>query len=142
MAAAKSPSVRLDPFVAAVRKEPGDSGPLLFLSGFVGRSPAKGRLRIYPDASLSHWLEAAEADVVHSAPIANSPLGGSHLWLRGSAALTAGPAASAQAGDSWFTHHFCAAPPAAAILAPTNGTTQCVCTAEPTICGATGALIC
>jgi hypothetical protein len=112
MPAARSPRVRLDPFVAAVRKDPGDTEPLCVVTGFVGRSPTEGKLRIYADAGLSHWVEAAEADVVHSVPIDNSPLGGSHLWLKASAPLTPGSVAAGAGppGGAWFTQHFCAAP--------------------------------
>jgi hypothetical protein len=94
MAAKNQTSVKLDEFVAAVRGDPKASEPLLFTSGYVGRSATKGNLRIYSDPSLSRWIEAAEADVVHSVPIADSPLGGSHIWLKGSAKLSldvAGP---------------------------------------------------
>jgi hypothetical protein len=90
MAAKNQPRIKLDDFVAAVRGDPSASEPLLFTSGYVGRSPTEGNVRIYSDPSLSRWIEAAEEDVVHSIPIADSPLGGSHLWLRGSARISPG----------------------------------------------------
>lgn len=113
MAAKDSPGVRLDAFVAAARKDPGDSTPLLFTSGYVGRSPTEGALRIYSDPSLSRWIDVAEEDVVHAVPIADSPLGGSHLWLKGSAKPSTGGwpptlGCMGQATDSWYTVHFCA----------------------------------
>lgn len=90
MAAKNQSRIKLDDFVGAVRGDPSASDPLLFTSGYVGRSPTEGNIRIYSDPSLSSWIEAAEEDVVHSMPIADSPLGGSHLWLKGSARLSPG----------------------------------------------------
>lgn len=92
MAAKDISRVKLDDFVAAARKGSEDGEPLLFTSGYVGRSATEGNLRIYSDPSLSRWIEAAEEDVVHSMPIADSPLGGSHLWLKGSAKVSPGVA--------------------------------------------------
>jgi hypothetical protein len=92
MAAKKQLGIKLDEFVGAVRNDPAATEPLLFTSGYVGRSATDGHIRIYSDASLSRWVEAAEEDVVHSAPIADSPLGGSHLWLKASARLSPGAA--------------------------------------------------
>jgi hypothetical protein len=93
MAAKGTPRAKLDDFVGAARPDPAASEPLLFTSGYVGRSPTEGNLRIYSDPSLSRWIEAAEADVVHAVPIADSPLGGSHIWLKGSANVSPGVAA-------------------------------------------------
>ena len=71
MATKNSPRVRLDAFVAAARRIPADGAPLLFTSGYVGRSPTEGKLRIYWDPSLSRWIEAAEEGVV---PPCRSPI--------------------------------------------------------------------
>lgn len=92
---ADAKALRFDDFVGAARPDPDRPQPLIMLTGYVGRSDAEGRLRIYADASLNSWLDAAEDDVVHSAPIADSPLGGSHVWLRGTAAITPGAAVPA-----------------------------------------------
>jgi hypothetical protein len=90
---AEAKPLRFDDFVGAVRSDPARSEPLVMLTGYVGKSDSDGKLRIYSDASLNHWHEAAVDDVVHSSPIADSPLGGSNLWLRATAAITPGAAA-------------------------------------------------
>ena len=59
---ADSKSLRFDAFVNAVRSDPSQSEPLIMLAGYVGRSDIDGNVRIYTDASLNHWHEAAEDD--------------------------------------------------------------------------------
>src|SRR5688500_4811200 len=89
---AESKSLRFDDFVNSVRSDPAQSEPLIMLAGYVGKSDTDGNVRIYPDASLSNWYEASQDDVVHSRPIADSPLGGSNVWLKGTAKIIPGVA--------------------------------------------------
>jgi hypothetical protein len=88
MAEKSSPRLRYDDFVNAVHPDPAKAEPTILVSGYLGRSSEEGNARIYPDASLGNWYEVPESDVVHSAPIADSPLGGSNIWLKASAKLT------------------------------------------------------
>jgi len=91
--------LRYDDFIANVIPDPAKVEPTLLLSGFVGRGGAEGAVRIYSDPSLNKWVDVPEADIVHSMPIPDSPLGGSHLWLKRSADITPGAdAAAAQTG--------------------------------------------
>jgi hypothetical protein len=95
MAEGKKTSVRLDAFVGAIHQDPANPQPTQLVSGFVGRGAEEGSLRIYSDPSLGSWVEVPADDVVHSQPIDNSPLGGSHVWLKGDAQLKPGSAAAA-----------------------------------------------
>src|SRR5687767_1557535 len=92
MADKKASGIQYDDFVNALRSDPAQSEPLIMLAGYVGKSDTDGNLRIYPDASLSNWYEASQDDVVHARPIADSPLGGSNVWLKGNAKITPGAA--------------------------------------------------
>jgi hypothetical protein len=104
MAEKSSSRLRLDDFVNAVHADPANAEPTVLLAGYLGRSPEEGNVRVYLDPSLSNWLEVPEAEVIHSRPIADSPLGGSQLWVRASAQITSGaagaqaPAAGAESG--------------------------------------------
>ena len=94
--------VRYDDFISAVQPDPAKPEAAIMLAGFVGHGP-DGQVRIYPDPSLGKWYDVAEADVLHSMPVADSKLGGSYVWVRDSAqiksgsATTAAPAAAPQA---------------------------------------------
>lgn len=92
MAEKSSSRIRYDDIVGAVHADPANAEPMVMLSGYLGKSAEDGNLRIYPDASLGHWYEVAEGDVVHSRPIADSALGGSNVWVKASAKITPGVA--------------------------------------------------
>jgi hypothetical protein len=95
MADKNNSGVRFDDFIAKVHADPANVEPKTLLSGYIGRGDGDGKIRIYSDQSLSHWVEAAADDVVHSQPIEGSALGGSHIWLKGDAELKPGSAAGA-----------------------------------------------
>ena len=92
MAEKSSSRIRYDDIVSAVHADPANAEPMVMLAGYLGKSPEDGNLRIYPDASLGHWYEVAEGDVVHSRPLSDSALGGSNVWLKASAKITPGVA--------------------------------------------------
>ncbi|WBO21378.1 ribosomal eL19 family protein [Sphingomonas abietis] len=83
-------AVTFDDFIDKVHLDPARPEPRKLISGFVGRGATEDSIRVYSDPSLSQWVEASTADVLHSQPIADSPLGGSHLWLAGHAELKPG----------------------------------------------------
>src|SRR3954462_5250168 len=89
--------LRYDDFISKVIPDPAKVEPTLLLSGFVGRGGAEGAVRIYSDPSLNKWVDVPEADIVHSMPIPDSPLGGSHLWVKRSAEIRPGAAAASAA---------------------------------------------
>ena len=100
MAKAPASKLRHDDFVAAVHPDPAKPEPTLLLSGFVGRADAAGTARIYPDQTLGTWYDVAEADIVHTRPNPDAPLGGSYVWVKANAPIkpgTAAPAAAARA---------------------------------------------
>ena len=90
MAQKPNQKYQLDEFVGAVHADPAESPAVVMLSGYLGKSAEEGHFRVYPDASLSSWYEIPESDLIHAAPIEGSPLGGSHLWLKASAAVRRG----------------------------------------------------
>jgi hypothetical protein len=90
----KKSSVRYDDFIANVHADPAKPEASIMLAGFVGHG-AEGEVRIYPDASLSHWYDVAEGDVVHAMPVPEAKLGGSYVWVRASAPIKPGAAAAA-----------------------------------------------
>jgi hypothetical protein len=87
--------IRYDDFLAKLVPDPAKVEPTLLLSGFVGRGAAKGSVRIFPEPTLGTWYDVPEADIVHSMPIPDSPLGGSHIWVKLSAPIKPGTAAAA-----------------------------------------------
>jgi hypothetical protein len=88
MAKKKSRSkLRYDDFIVNVIPDPAKVEPTLLLSGFVGRGEGEATVRIYPEPSLNKWVDVPEADIVHSMPIPDSPLGGSHVWVKRSAGI-------------------------------------------------------
>jgi hypothetical protein len=87
--------IRYDDFIAKLVPDPAKVEPTLLLSGFVGRGAAEGTVRIFPEPSLGTWYDVPEADIVHSMPIPDSPLGGSHIWVRRDAPIKPGTAAAA-----------------------------------------------
>jgi hypothetical protein len=86
--------VRYDDFISAVQPDPAKPESTIMLSGFVGHGP-DGHARVYPDPTLGTWYDVPEDDILHSLPIADSKLGGSHIWVRASAQITPGSAAPA-----------------------------------------------
>jgi hypothetical protein len=95
--------LRFDDFIAAVQPDPANPEPSVMMTGYVGRG-AEGHVRIFPDATLNTWYDVPEGDVIHSQPIADAKLGGSHVWVRASAAIkpgAAGAGADAAAACSW-----------------------------------------
>jgi hypothetical protein len=87
-------NIRYDDFIANVHADPAKPEATLMLAGFVGHG-AEGVVRIFPDASLSHWYDVAESDVVHAMPVPDAKLGGSYVWVRANAPIKPGAAAAA-----------------------------------------------
>jgi hypothetical protein len=88
-------SIRYDDFIARLIPDPAKVEPTMLLSGFVGHGEVEGTVRIFPDPTLGTWYDVSEADIVHSMPIPDSPLGGSHIWVKRDAAIKPGMAAAA-----------------------------------------------
>jgi hypothetical protein len=91
-----------DGFVGRVVQDPRQPPNALLLTGFVGDSAEEGHLRLYSDPSLAQYVDVPEEAVLHSEPLPmdQSPLGGSHLWVRSDAKLLpqGGGAQQQQAG--------------------------------------------
>jgi len=105
--AAKRSGLRYDDFIANVHTDPAKPEATIMLAGFIGHG-AEGEVRIYPEASLSHWYDVAQDDVVHAMPVPEAKLGGSYVWVRanapikpGAAAAGTGAAAAPQAAMPW-----------------------------------------
>ncbi len=153
--------VRLDDIAARVIADPANAQGATLLTGFVGKSDADGRIRIYPDIGFGYWYDVAEADVLHSVPLSqeSSPLGGSHVWVKAGADIKTGPSAqqqqqpgaggggaaafAARAGGAQPTPPFSVQPTcgiactASPQLCPTISANTCVATQCPTMIGCT-----
>jgi hypothetical protein len=84
--------IRYDDFISSVQPDPAKPESTIMLSGFIGHGP-DGHARVYPDPTLGTWYDIPEGDILHSMPIADSKLGGSHIWVRASAEIKPGSAA-------------------------------------------------
>jgi hypothetical protein len=87
--------IRYDDFIGKVQSDPANPQATIMLAGFTGQG-ADGHVRIYPDPTLGNWYDVPEADVLHSQPIGNSDLGGSYVWVKGSAQIKPGSALNPQ----------------------------------------------
>ena len=92
----KPANIRYDDFVANVHPDAAKPEAAVMLAGFIGHG-GQGQVRIYPDPSLGTWYDVPEADVVHTVPMADTKLGGSYVWVRGSAAIKPGSVAAGAA---------------------------------------------
>lgn len=82
--------IKFDDFVSKVNDISKDPQQKIVLSGFVGKSPNKGCIRVYYDASLSDYSEVNSDDVIHQEPLQNSSLGGSAIWVKTDAKISSG----------------------------------------------------
>jgi hypothetical protein len=110
--------IRYDDFISSVQPDPAKPESTIMLSGFVGHGP-DGHARVYPDPTLGTWYDIPEGDILHSMPIAESKLGGSHIWVRASSQIKPGSAAP-QATEA-------AQPAAAVAVNPMNPTPATHC---------------
>jgi hypothetical protein len=109
--------IRYDDFISSVQPDPAKPESTIMLSGFVGHGP-DGHARVYPDPTLGTWYDIPEGDILHSMPIAESRLGGSHIWVRANSQIKPGSAAPQTEA---------AQPAAAAALNPMNPTPATHC---------------
>jgi hypothetical protein len=128
--------VRLDDIVARVIPDPTSAQGATLLTGFVGKSDAEGRLRIYPDIGFGWWYDVAEADVLHSVPLSpeSSPLGGSHVWIKAGADVKTGPSAQAQQPAAGAGAAAFAARPGGTVPFSIQPTCGIACTVAPELC--------
>jgi hypothetical protein len=136
MAERKQTKLRYDDFIANVQPDPAKPAATTMLSGFVGRGP-EGHARIYPDPSLSSWYDVPEDGIVHSMPIADSKLGGSHIWVNADAQIKPGSAAAAAATEAAAQPAITLQPTPAThcFICPPHVTPATVCTLHPTPAG-------
>ena len=83
MPESSKPSLQLDDFVQAARPDAANKNPLLFLQGYIGKSPSADSIRMYTDPSLNHFVDIPTKDIVHSRKVTDDPLGlgGSMIWV-------------------------------------------------------------
>ncbi|HTS62710.1 MAG TPA: hypothetical protein VMH28_11850 [Candidatus Acidoferrales bacterium] len=91
MPAEKGSHVKIDAFTAKAVPDPKNPDTQL-VTGFLGAAADADKTRIYWDASLSNYVDVATSDILHTQPLpeSQSPLGGSYIWLKGSADVTFG----------------------------------------------------
>jgi hypothetical protein len=77
------PDLQFDDFVQAARPDAANKNPLLFLQGYIGKSPSADSIRMYTDPSLNHFVDIPSKDIVHSRKVTDDPLGlgGSMIWV-------------------------------------------------------------
>jgi hypothetical protein len=77
------PGIQFDDFVQAARPDAASKNPLLFLQGYIGKSPSADSIRMYTDPSLNHFVDIPSKDIVHSRKVTDDPLGlgGSMIWV-------------------------------------------------------------
>ena len=83
------PNIEFDALAEKMAPDPGKASDGVALTGLVGRSAEDGNIRLYEDASFSTYYEISIADVLHSQqlPATASPLGGSLVYIKSSAAV-------------------------------------------------------
>lgn len=84
MAGNSKPTIHFDEFVQAARPNPKEKNPLVFMQGYIGKSPVNGCVRVYTDPSLNNYFDIPSADIAHSQKVSDDPLGlgGSQLWIK------------------------------------------------------------
>jgi hypothetical protein len=89
----KSPSGGAASFVDKLVTDPSKPPQALLLSGFTGASSEPAHTRLYFDAELSDYVEIPDAAILHTEAMApaQSPLGGSYVWVQRDAELVHGP---------------------------------------------------
>jgi hypothetical protein len=83
------PKIEFDALAEKIVPGPATIPDSVALSGFVGRSAEDGKVRLYVDASFRSYYEISIPDILHSqqVPATQSPLGGSVVFVKGSARL-------------------------------------------------------
>lgn len=83
-------------FVSQVVKDPKSPPDALLLQGFPGASSEKGHTRLYFDAQLTSYVEIPDDSILFSRELASaqSPLGGSYVWIKRDAQVIPGGAGS------------------------------------------------
>jgi len=104
MPADEQTKVRLDQFTSRVVPDPKNPGDALLITGFLGASSEPEHTRIYFDASLTRYVDAATSDILHTEPLPKeqSPLGGSYIWLKRDAEVLFGKAGTDRAKAKFF----------------------------------------
>lgn len=101
-----------DDFVARLVQDPKDPPGLQLLSGYLGASSEEGHVRLYLDEELSRYAEIPLESIRHARelPPAESPLGGSLLWLDRDAEVMHGRAGekpgAASFLEGWMTDEY------------------------------------
>ncbi len=86
---ASAPKIEFDALAETMVPDPATIPDSVALAGFVGRSAEDGNIRLYVDASFRTYYEISNSDIVDSRqlPTTQSPLGGSVVYVKGSAPL-------------------------------------------------------
>ena len=79
-----------DEFVKKIVEDVENPPETIMLRGFLGESCDEGCVRLYFDSSLQRYVEINENDILNREAIdrAQSPLGGSYIWVKADAKLT------------------------------------------------------
>ena len=93
-----------DKFTAKVVSDPAKPQNTLLLQGFLGASSQPDYTRVYADLSLDSYVDVANADIIHIEPVppAQSPMGGSYLWVKKDADVFPGTGTSSASAKAKF----------------------------------------
>lgn len=82
-------SPKQDPIIQNLVSNPASVPDLIVLTGFVGNSSDKDRLRVYVNVELNEYLEVSRKDVHYQqeGPFADSPLKSSLVWVNAGASI-------------------------------------------------------
>ena len=83
------PKIEFDALAEKVAPDPAAIPDSVPLTGFVGRSAEDGKIRLYVDSTFRSYYEISNSDILHTEqlPTTQSPLGGSVVFVKGSAPL-------------------------------------------------------
>jgi hypothetical protein len=125
-------NIRFDDFIKLVRPDPGKTEPISLLNGYVGESSSEDKIRLYADSSLAEYVDIAKADILHSIPNNDDPLGGSQLWVKQSASISHNAGTDFAQGDMYndYMGNMYSPGDAASMGA---GAISAVCTIGPTL---------
>ena len=100
----EGPNLRLDDFVGRIVQDPNEPPSVTLLSGYLGASSEEGHVRLYFDEELSRYVEIPKEAIRHARELspAESPLGGSLLWIDRDAEVMHGKAGEKPGAASFF----------------------------------------
>ena len=80
-------------FVRRIVGDPSSPPRTRMLTGFLGDSHQDGKVRVYGDAELSSWVDVPKDAILECQKLADDPLGGARIWVKGDVQIDIGSVA-------------------------------------------------